>query len=148
MAENKTAAEKPARPIRRFDVFAEFSRLDGLKDGMDAEEARGYGIWLAKVVAARKFGRTRPHEEGEGTSGKRREPPKRQGKWRLLGDEPQTDTLFEKEIVDRMGSGFYKDVFRPAVKKAFDTGMKYTEIRDSIRSEWKPAGETKSRTKT
>lgn len=148
MAAKKAAADRPSRPIRRFDVFAEYSRLDGLKDGMEADEARGYGIWLAKVVAARKFGRLKPKEEGEGGRKGKREEPKRQGKWRLLGDEPQTDTLFEKEIVSRMGEDFYRQTFQPALKRAFDSGMKYTEIRDSIRTDWKPAGETKARSET
>lgn len=137
---------KPARPdlpIRRFDVFAEYSRLEGLKKGMAADEARGYGIWLAKIVAARRFGREKSSGDGQADRGSRAEP-RLQGKWRLLGDEPQTDGLFKKEIVDRMGSDFYREVFQPAIQKSFAEGKKYMDVRDSIRSDWKPAPGSKS----
>jgi len=135
--------EKPKKPIRRFDVFAEYQRLEALKDGMPSEVAKGYGLWLAKVVAARKFGRSRAGEEEGGSGGKMRQKQAREpealveGKWRTLGDEPQTDVLFEKEIVDRMGRPFYDQVFTPAIQEAFQKGMGYQEIRDAIRKAWK-----------
>src|SRR5580765_5799178 len=37
--------------------FAEYRRLEVEDEGMPADQARGYGLWVAKVVAARKFGR-------------------------------------------------------------------------------------------
>ena len=45
----------PDKAIRRFDVFAEYTRLERLDRDYPEDEAKGYGIWLAKVVAARKF---------------------------------------------------------------------------------------------
>ncbi len=42
-------------PIRRFDLFADSHRPDRMQQGRPADEAKGYGLWLAKVVAARKF---------------------------------------------------------------------------------------------
>jgi len=45
-----TAARKsvlPNQPIRRFDVFAEYTRQDRLEQGDAEDEAKGYGIWLA-----------------------------------------------------------------------------------------------------
>ena len=39
----------PHRPIRRFDVFAEYTRLERLARGDATDVAKGYGIWLAKV---------------------------------------------------------------------------------------------------
>src|ERR671916_1887382 len=53
----KNAALLPQAPIRRFDVFAEVNRLNALAEGRPEDEAKGYGIWLAKVVAGRRFGR-------------------------------------------------------------------------------------------
>lgn len=47
-----TGSLKPRRPIRRFDIFAEYNRLKGLDKGMDGAHAKGYGLWLAKVVAS------------------------------------------------------------------------------------------------
>ncbi len=129
---------KPNRPIRRFDVFAEYQRLKALKEQQPSDQAKGYGIWLAKVVAARKFSKTRAKEPKE--SG-RREAEKEElvdNKWHSLDGIPQTDVLFDKEIVQRMGKPFYEDVFSPEVEKAFDSGKDYTEIRDTIRKDWKP----------
>ena len=57
---------KPKAPIRRFDVFAEYTKLQALRDGMSPEEAKGYGLWLAKVVAARKYGLLSPRPPSEG----------------------------------------------------------------------------------
>jgi hypothetical protein len=56
----------------------------------------------------------------------------------MLGDEAQTDELFDKEIVRRMGDKFYRDVFAPAIQEAFDAGKSYEGIRDTIRKDWKP----------
>ena len=50
---------QPNKPIRRFDIFAEYRKQGEQASGMRAEEAKGYGLWVAKVVAARKFGRMR-----------------------------------------------------------------------------------------
>ena len=133
---------KPNRPIRRFDVFAEYQRLKALeKDQQPADVAKGYGIWLAKLVAARKFGKTSPKEpkEGKGTQKKKDEPEELvDNKWRTLDGTPQTDDLFDKEIVERMGDEFYQSVFAPAVAEAFHAGKDYTDIRDAIRKDWKP----------
>ncbi len=128
----------PKRPIRRFDVFAEVNRLKALDDGRPDDEAKGYGIWLAKVVAGRRFGakkddhdRTR-HDREPAPNGK--EP-----KFKSAGGELQTDETFDHDVVDRMGPDFYDRVFAPAVAAAISRGEKYETFRDSIRSTWKPA---------
>lgn len=133
------ADPKPKMPVRRFDVFAEYSRLKARQEGESAAQAKGYGIWLAKLVAARKFGKKEPAKEkaGEGEAKK----PERKKKWRDLSGIPQTDKLFDKEIVNRMGKTFYSKVFAPAIKQAFDEEKEYREIRDAIRRDWKPPKE-------
>jgi hypothetical protein len=45
----------PVKAIRRFDVFAEFKRVEQISKGMPEDEAKGFGLWVAKVVASRKF---------------------------------------------------------------------------------------------
>lgn len=128
---------KPLKPIRRFDVFAEVNRLKALGEGRPDNEARGYGIWVAKVVASRRY---RPKGEGERPA----EPSTRHRKqdvppqYHVLGDELQTEEVFDHDIVDRMGVDFYQKVFAPAIKHALDEGRKYEEIRDIIRKDWKP----------
>ena len=131
---------KPKNAIRRFDVFAEYQRLKALeKDQMPSDVAKGYGISLAKVVAARRFRRTREADDRAGEGKKRASSSEElvDDKWRTLDGEPQTDALFEKEIVQRMGPDFYEKVFAPAVAEAFKAGKDYTDIRDTIRKDWK-----------
>jgi hypothetical protein len=129
---------KPKAAIRRFDVFAEYNRLKGKQEGMKADQAKGYGLWLAKVVAAQKFGRLKKPESGKPDAEEAKKKKKKEPKWRDLSGIPQTDKLFEKEIVNRMGKTFYARVFSPSIKEAFTEGKEYREIRDSIRREWKP----------
>ena len=63
---------------------------------------------------------------------------KRKKKWRDLSGIPQTDKLFDKEIIRRMGQDFYNKVFSPAIHEAFNEEKEYREIREPIRREWKP----------
>src|SRR5438045_3800437 len=115
---------KPKATVRRFDVFAEYNRLKAMKEGESAAQAKGYGLWLAKVVAAQKFGRM-PKPTGEKKEEKEKK--ERKTKWRDLSGIPQTDKLFDKEIVNRMGKEFYSGVFAPAIKEAFGEEKEYRE---------------------
>jgi hypothetical protein len=124
---------KPLKGIRRFDVFAEYRKLDAEDDGMPPDQAKGYGLWVAKVVAARKFGRQR----ADAQSVERGRRPRR--KWHVLGGEAQTAELFDHEIVERMGRDFYDQVFAPAVREARISGQTYEAMRDRLRRRWKPA---------
>ncbi len=127
---------KPQAGIRRFDVFAEYNRQQAMKDGMSAAQAKGYGLWLAKIVAARRsLPIPKPSEKGSDGKG---ESKAKKSKWRALSGKPQTDKLFDKEIVGRMGAGFYSKVFLPAIRKAIENGEDYRDIRDTIRENWQP----------
>jgi hypothetical protein len=132
---------KPKKAIRRFDVFAEYNRQKAMQEGTPRDEAAGYGLWLAKVVAARKFRRSAtPPSPAPGREVPRAEETRevRGQKWRTLDDKPQTDDMFHKEIVDRMGEAFYREVFVPAIRDALARGEEYTAIRDAVRADWKP----------
>ncbi len=129
----------PRQPIRRFDVIAEYHRLDRLQQGLPADEAKGYGLWLAKVVAARKFAKWKTPQDLDrlyDEEDKAKEYPP--SKWRRLSGKEQTDALFDKEIIARMGEDFYDQVFAPAIRQAYKAGNSYRAIRDTIRREWKP----------
>ena len=137
---------RPLRPIRRFDVFAETKRLEALAHGELDDVAKGYGIRIAKIVASRRFGgsaaKKTPHErkdasERESTSGSRFRG-EDGDKFRALDGEIQSDTTFDREIVERMGPEFYEVVFQPAIQEALAAGRKYEQIRDTIRKDWKP----------
>jgi hypothetical protein len=131
----------PRAPIRRFDVFAEVNRLEALAEGRPEDEAKGHGVWLAKVVAGRRFGQRSGQSDGKRTTDRTRESalPARESRFKHAGDELQTDETFDREIVDRMGERFYDVVFSPAVQAALDNGERYEQFRDSIRRNWKPA---------
>ena len=133
----ETDAMYPRQPIRRFEVFAEYTRQEREAKGYPDDEAKGYGIWLAKVVAARRFGQGA--DSGSKTSHAKTEHSEEEPKFRSVGEELQTDETFDHDIIDRMGAGFYQDVFVPAISEARAQGQKYEEIRDAIRKEWKPA---------
>ncbi|MDP8921437.1 MAG: hypothetical protein M3O34_00960 [Chloroflexota bacterium] len=135
---------KPERPIRRFDVFAEYRKQDEERKGLPEDEAMGYGLWVAKVVAARRFG-GRPKERHERATEREEQGEKDDrerlvdGKWHTLDGEAQTNALFEQEIVERMGRAFYNRVFAPAIKEAREQGKRYESIRDAIRKDWRPS---------
>jgi hypothetical protein len=127
----------PHRPIRRFDVFAEYTRQERREKGFPEDEAKGYGIWLAKVVASRRFGQKSAAESTK--------PPQKRGRteeepqFRSVGDELQTDATFDHDIIERMGARFYDEVFVPAITEARAEGKSYETMRDTIRRGWKPA---------
>jgi hypothetical protein len=130
-------ADKPRFPIRRFDVFAEYNRLKYLADGLPADQAAGRGVWIAKVVAGRRGGAAASTKPAATARRGEKEEPEEDERFYSVGGVEQTDATFEKEIVDRMGQDFYEDVFSPAIAKAFEEGLRYEDIRDSIRKEWK-----------
>lgn len=134
----ETQIVSPKQPIRRFDVFAEYTRQERLAKGYPEDEAKGYGIWLAKVVAARRFGKSSESKttKSDSVSKSAREV---EPKFRTLGDELQTDETFDHDIIDRMGEQFYDTVLVPTIREAIAEGKDYTEIRDSIRKDWKPS---------
>ncbi|WP_456455684.1 hypothetical protein [Thermovibrio sp.] len=122
---------KPRAPIRRFDVFAEWNRIKALKEyGFSEDDAKAYGLAVAKVVAARKFyghrlkyrGATKAFVEG-----------KTKEKW---WEKLATPSEFDEKVVNRIGKEFYEKVFSPAILKAYEEGKDYMDIRDSIRKEW------------
>jgi hypothetical protein len=133
-------AMKPLRAVRRFDVFAEYRKQQEEADGRPANQAKGYGLWVAKVVASRRFRGPKPRDRGERAESGERKAAEHlvDGKWHTLDGEPQTDTLFDREIVARMGEDFYRSVFVPAIRDAREQRKSYEAIRDSIRQDWKP----------
>ena len=132
---------KPKAAIRRFDVFAEYSKLDALRDGRPLDAAKGHGIWLAKVVASRRrapalsLSRLR---DGADRPGRAAGVPDEEEKFKTLGGEVQDDARFDREIVQRMGERFYDEVFAPTLRRHFERGDRYETIRDAVRRDWRP----------
>jgi hypothetical protein len=139
----------PERAIRRFDVFAEVKRLEALAEGKPEAEAKGYGIWLAKVVAGRRFGAAREAKEAD--RGRTRQenaaaPDPSADRFHHAGGVLQTDETFDRDVIDRMGPEFYDRVFSPAIRAALDRGETYEEMRDTIRASWKTTRRSSKRT--
>ena len=111
MTSTETSDVQPRQAIRRFDVFAEYTRQERQAKGYQEEEAKGYGIWLAKVVAARRFGQK---SSSDGKPPRQKDEHEEEPKFRSLGEELQTDETFDHDIIDRMGEKFYTTVFVPA----------------------------------
>jgi hypothetical protein len=134
---------RPKAPVRRFDVFAEYNKLEALRDGRPLDEAKGHGLWVAKVVASRRFGASKgsgpPPSGGPHGDGRSADREGEHEKFKSLSGEAQTDALFEREVVERMGAEFYRDVFAPTIEAHFDRGDSYQGIRDFVRKDWKPA---------
>lgn len=139
---------KPQRSIRRFDIFAEYNRLKGLAKGMDAPHAKGYGLWVAKMVASgggRRASSNRAEPPGTRKEGERHQEARKVAatqhgqEWHELGGESQTAALFDREIVQRMGPDFYAQVFAPAIAQPVQQGRSYEGIRDTLRKDWTPA---------
>jgi hypothetical protein len=132
---------KPRAQIRRFDVFAEYNRQKAIEEGMPDDEAAGHGLWVAKVVASRRFGSglsSQPPPKAGEKAGAKEDEEHPKSKRRTLSGEEQTDELFDREVVRRMGKEFYEGVFAPAIRKAVEEDRTYTSIRDTIRRDWKP----------
>jgi hypothetical protein len=127
----------PNKPIRRFDVFAEYMRQERREKGFPEDQAKGYGIWLAKVVASRRFGQKSPAETTKPAP--KRDRTEEDPTFRSVGDELQTDETFDHDIIERMGARFYDAVFVPAIAAARAEGKSYETIRDTIRRGWKPS---------
>jgi hypothetical protein len=135
MTDAETQTVHPRQAIRRFDVFAEYTRQERQDKGYPVDQAKGYGIWLAKVVASRRFGQS---SASEGKPPRPKDEHEEEPEFRSVGDELQTDATFDHDIIDRMGAPFYEDVFVPAITEARQEGRKYETIRDTIRKGWKP----------
>jgi hypothetical protein len=122
----------PRLQIRRFDIFAEWNRLKArTRHNMKADDARAYGLAVAKVVAARAQHGAAPEQTRE-LKRRVRQDEVDEPWWEHLGSSEE----FEKKIVDRMGRDFYTQVFQPAIQHAWDAGRQYEDIRDTLRSEW------------
>ena len=128
----QTPLPAPHAEIRRFDIFAEWNRLKARHSHhLPETEAQAYGLAVAKVVAGRKFGHSRPPQESEWRRRARRDDVSEEW-WRHLGSSQE----FSQKIVERMGKTFYRRVFQPALRRAWREGKKYEEIRDQLRAEW------------
>jgi hypothetical protein len=109
---------------------------------MSPARAKGRALWVAKLVAARRFGRSsQAHaaaHDGRGEHGGAGldQEDEREPDFPVIGGQPQTDALFDREIVRRLGPDFYRQVFSPAIADAIAQNRRYEDIRDVLRKPW------------
>lgn len=133
----------PRAEIRRFDIFAEWNRLKARqRSHLPEAAAQAYGLAVAKVVAARKFTGYRS-EQVQDWKRRARQEDLGEAWWQHLGSAEE----FAAKIVERMGKTFYRRVFQPAVRQAWEEGQKYEQIRDALRAEWNTALPTAAATR-
>ena len=110
--------------IRRFDVFAEFNKQKKEAEGYPTDVAKGEGLWLAKFIASRRFAKSAPKKNGNGVK-----KATVVSKFKSLNDIPQTDKLFDKDIIGRLGEEIYENILVKGVAAALKQSMKYNDIR-------------------
>jgi len=125
------------KKIRRYDIFAITEYLKNLQKGLPEDVAKGDAIWLATLIASRKFSRGKVQPRT--VNGKKdKKLAEKNGiytsKWRMLSGKPQTDKVYDKNIIQRMGEDLYQIVLNK-VKELFEAGLDYMDYRDSVREE-------------
>ena len=113
--------------IRRFDVFAEFNKQKKEAEGYPTDLAKGEGLWIAKFTASRRGAKSAPKNKGTGSGEHRIN--RGVSKFKALNDIPQTDKLFDKDIIDRLGRDVYENVLVKGVRAAMKVGLQYNDIR-------------------
>ena len=112
--------------IRRFDVFAEFNKQKKEAEGYPTDVAKGEGLWLAKFTASRRFAKSAPKKKGNGNGGNKATIV---SKFKSHNDITQTDKLFDKDIIGRLGEEIYENILVKGVRAAMKQGLKYNDIR-------------------
>lgn len=130
------ANTKPQNNIRRFDVFTECERIKYTKRGFPLYVAKGLAIWTAKLVSGGKLKKnffsgpnTGYHKANLNSSSNNNK-----SVFRSLNNVPQTDLMFDKEIIERMGKEFYEQTFQPMVRDNLSQGFEYRQFRDTLRN--------------
>ena len=138
--------------LRRFDVFAVYNFVKNVNRGMPIPRAKGDALWLAKHVAGGrrlKVGggalenKPSPAVEAAKHCACKKAAPKGEMipglfAWKELSGIPQTDAMYDREIIRRLGQKFYEETFLPRIQNAIAKKQKYEEIRDSLREELEP----------
>ena len=111
---------KPKKTIRRFDVFAEYRKQEQQEKGDSERVASGHGLWgWPRWSPAGASGPPAPAVRVPPAERESRAPRAPSG--REIGTcwtGSLRPTLFKKEIMQRMGEEFYREVFVPEIRAA------------------------------
>ncbi|MHA1296868.1 MAG: hypothetical protein ACTSRH_08160 [Promethearchaeota archaeon] len=112
--------------IGKWDIIAEYHRIDWLKKGYSEEEAKIHGIVIAIVGYRARMGKkatgykieTKGKEKGVSLTHRKKE------HW-------ITTKEFDK-IIKKMGENFYHKVFSPAIEKLYEKGYSYEDVKKAV----------------
>ena len=104
---------KPHEKIRIFDLFVCYKYLQKYLKGDIYDIARRDAIWEAKIIAKKNFN---PQKD--------RIP--------YIDGNVITEDNYHSEIIDRMGSIYYYNVFEPMIKRAIQSGMRFEQIKIAL----------------
>jgi len=130
--------------LRRFDVFAVYNYVKNLNKGMPEDRAKGDALWLAKHVAGGRRikvggGALQPAQRAAKHCACKGIAIVLESPWKMLSGIEQTNEMYDREIVKRMGEQFYSEILLPRMKEL--SSEKYQDIRDTVREELEPKWE-------
>jgi hypothetical protein len=90
---------RPQQPFLCIDVFAGYTRQERREKGYPEDEAKGYGIWLVKVVASRRYGEIGSGDGQKlGKKAEREDAHESAPTFRSVADELQTDEAIRDTV--------------------------------------------------
>jgi len=110
--------------VGKFDIFAVYSYVKGMAEGMAEDDAKVYGFSIAVIGArARMGGGGRPSGKSD-VSVLAEAAGKKKKKNSITVDD------YDK-LVTKMGD-FYNMNFLPGMKKMFESGLSYDEVKKMV----------------
>ncbi|MFX1267889.1 MAG: hypothetical protein ACFFAK_07995 [Promethearchaeota archaeon] len=112
--------------VGKWDIIAEFHRIEWLKKGYSEEESKIHGIVIAVVGYQARLGKEAQTYQLElkgkekGVSLTRRE----KEKWITTKD-------FDK-IINKIGEKYYNSIFSPAIENLYNKGYSYNEVKQAV----------------
>ncbi len=112
--------------VGKWDIIAEFHRIEWLKKGYSEEESKIHGIVIAVVGYQTRLGKEariyqleqKGKEKGVSLTHREKE------KWITTKD-------FDK-IINKIGEKYYNSIFSPAIENLYNKGYSYNEVKQAV----------------
>ncbi|MFX0019354.1 MAG: hypothetical protein ACFFBT_06915 [Promethearchaeota archaeon] len=112
--------------VGKWDIIAEFHRIEWLKKGYSEEESKIHGIVIAVVGYQARLGKEartyqleqKGKEKGVSLTHREKE------KWITTKD-------FDK-IINKIGEKYYNSIFSPAIENLYNKGYSYNEVKQAV----------------
>ncbi|MFX1273559.1 MAG: hypothetical protein ACFFBP_18340 [Promethearchaeota archaeon] len=112
--------------IGKWDIIAEYHRIDWITKGHDQEEAKIHGIVIAIVGYQSRLGKKTDKYDLEKKNGEKGVSitHRKQDKW-------ITSKEFDK-IIKNLGKKYYDLIFSPAIQNLYDAGFSYEAVKKKV----------------